>query len=125
MRNQSEIDSKSIRNPFEIHPEFMKLSIGYITTPTKTEAKAIVMELLEKELIACANILSGAESYFTWDEEIQKSSESIVFFKTRQKNEAKIIKIVKKMHSYECPCVVFYSIEEGDKDFLKWVERAC
>jgi len=103
----------------------MKLSLGYITTPTKTEAKDIALELLESGLVACCNIISGVESYFVWEEEIVKADETVVIFKTRTRNENKIIRLVKEMHSYECPCVVFMPIEEGNPEFLKWVERSC
>ncbi|MCK5605771.1 divalent-cation tolerance protein CutA [Candidatus Pacearchaeota archaeon] len=101
----------------------MKLSLGYITCPTKAEAKEITLALLEEGLIACANIIDGIESYFAWEDEIQKAKEVIIIFKTRQKKEDKIIKLVKQIHSYEVPCVVFTDIKHGNKEFLKWVEQ--
>lgn len=103
----------------------MKLSLGYITSPTKAEAKNITLALLEEKLIACANIIPGAESYYWWDEAIQKASEHLIIFKTRVKNEAKIVRLVRELHSYECPCVTFMSIDHGDPDFLRWVGRSC
>jgi len=103
----------------------MKLSFGYMTVPTKAEAQKIVLELLEIGLIACANIVPGAESYFVWEEQIQKANEVVIFFKTKTENEDKIIKTVKKMHSYECPCIVFHSLDYGNKDFLNWVNESC
>lgn len=103
----------------------MKLSIGYITFPTKAEAKQAVTALLENEMIACANIFDKAESYFVWDGKVQKATEAVVIFKTRVKNEDKIIKYIKKYHSYQCPCVVFTSIEHGNGDFLKWIDESC
>lgn len=103
----------------------MKLSLGYITAPTKTEAKEIALELVESGLVACANIISGVESYFVWEEEIAKANETVIIFKTKTKNENKIIKLVKEMHSYECPCIVFMKIEDGNPEFLRWVERSC
>ncbi len=96
-----------------------------MTFPTKAEAKNMVLGLLEEGLIASANILPGAESYFAWDDEIQKASEVVVFFKTRTKNEDKITKIIRKYHSYEVPCVVFTPIVHGNPDFLKWVDKSC
>ena len=96
-----------------------------MTAPTKTEAKEIVMELLEHGLIACANILPGAESFYVWNEEIQHEKEVVVIFKANTKNEAQIIKIVRKIHSYECPCIVFVPIANGSADFLKWVKESC
>ena len=103
----------------------MKLSLGYITASTKKEAKDIVLDLLELGLVTCANIIPGAESYFVWEDEISKASEVIIIIKTRIKNEQKIIKRIRKIHSYDCPCIVFTSIESGDKDFLKWIDGNC
>ena len=103
----------------------MKLSLGYTTFPTKKEAKDTVLALLEEELIACANVISGVESYFAWDDQIQKANEVVVIFKTRASNEQKIIRLVKDLHSYECPCVVFTSLDHGNPEFMKWVNSNC
>jgi periplasmic divalent cation tolerance protein len=103
----------------------MKLSIGYITFPTKSEAQKVVLELLQEGLIACANLLPGAESFFVWDDQIQKANEVVVLLKTRQKNEDKIIKLVRQLHSYETPYVVFWPIENGNPRFMDWVESSC
>ena len=103
----------------------MKFSIGYITAPTKTEAKEIIMELLERELIACANIIPGSESYYVWDNSLQHEKEVIILVKTHSGNEGKIVKVVKSMHSYECPCVVFFPLSHGNKDFLGWIKKSC
>jgi periplasmic divalent cation tolerance protein len=103
----------------------MKLSLGYITFPTKAEAKNVVLALLEEKLIACANIIDGAESYFVWEDDIQQAREVIVIFKTRQKNEEKIIRMVRQLHSYEIPCIVFAPLEYGNPEFLKWAEESC
>ncbi len=103
----------------------MKLSLGYTTFPTKTEAKQVVLALLEEELIACANIIDGVESYFLWEDGIQKANEVVVIFKTRVKNEEKIIRLIKELHSYDVPCIIFTSIDHGNPNFLKWVEQSC
>lgn len=103
----------------------MKLSLGYMTVPSKAEARNIILALLEERLIACANIVDGVESYSPWDDEIQKANEIVVVFKTRQKNEDKIIRLVKKLHSYEIPCIVFSSIAHGNRDFMDWVDQNC
>lgn len=103
----------------------MKFSIGYITAPTKTEAKEIMMELFEHGLIACANIISGTESYYVWNDELQHENEVIMIIKTHSKNESKIIKAVKKMHSYDCPCIIFVPLTDGNKDYLRWIKDSC
>ena len=103
----------------------MKLSLGYITAPTKKEAKKLAEALLSEGLIACANIIPAVESLFVWEGEIQKANEAVLIIKTREKNEDKIIKFVERHHSYECPCVVFLPITNGHAEFLRWVDGSC
>jgi periplasmic divalent cation tolerance protein len=103
----------------------MKLSLGYITAPTKAEAKEIAVSLVEEGLVACANIIPGVESYFLWESEMAKATEYVIILKTKAKNQDKIVRFVKELHSYDCPCVVFMPIEGGNEDFLNWVEGSC
>jgi periplasmic divalent cation tolerance protein len=103
----------------------MNYSLGYITAPTKKEAESIVMELLERQLIACANVLPSVDSFYVWNDAIQKEKELVIILKTREANEDKIIKLVSKMHSYECPCIVFVPLSHGNRDFLEWISANC
>jgi periplasmic divalent cation tolerance protein len=41
-----------------------------------------------------------------------------------KKNINKIIVHVKKISSYECPCIVFVDIKNGNKDFLSWIKSS-
>ena len=45
----------------------------YIIAPNKKEAERIATKLLDKELIACANVISNVNSYFVWKNKIQNS----------------------------------------------------
>ena len=40
------------------------------------------------------------------------------------KNQKKIVHAVKSLHSYSVPCVIFFDIKNGNKDFLKWVKQS-
>lgn len=103
----------------------MKYSLGYITAPTKAEAKKIILELLERRLIACANILPASEAFYVWNNKIQKEKEVVIVLKTQTSNENEIIDTVKRVHSYECPCIVFLPITNGSKEFLWWIDSSC
>ena len=96
----------------------------YITAPNKKEAGRIAKKLLDKRLIACANVISKVNSYFVWKNKIQNSKEIIICGKTTLKNQKKIIKVVKSIHSYSVPCIIFFDIKNGNKDFLKWIEQS-
>ena len=96
----------------------------YITAPNKKEAEQIAKKLLDKKLIACANVISNVNSYFVWKNKVQNSKEIIICGKTTSKNQKKIIYEVKKIHTYSVPCVIFFDIKKGNKDFLKWIKQS-
>ena len=96
----------------------------YITAPNRKEAERIAKKLLDKKLIACANVISNVNSYFVWKNKVQNSKEIIICGKTTSKNQTKIIKAVKSIHSYSVPCIIFFDIKNGNKDFLKWIEQS-
>ena len=96
----------------------------YITVSNKKESEQIARKLLDKKLIACANIINNVNSYFVWKNKTQSSKEIIICGKTTSKNQKKIISTVKKIHSYSVPCVIFFDIKHGNRDFLKWIKQS-
>ena len=96
----------------------------YITAPNKKEAEQIAKKLLDKKLIACANVISNVRSYFVWKNKVQNSKEIIICGKTTSKNQKKIVQAVKSLHSYSVPCAIFLDITNGNKDFLKWIKQS-
>ncbi len=94
----------------------------YTTTSTKREAQKISDHLLEKHLIACANIFSGMESRYRWKGRSQKSREFALILKTRPSLFMKVEKEILKIHSYECPCVIQIPWTKSAKNFASWIE---
>ena len=95
----------------------------YITTKDFREAKKLSRLLLEKRLIACANIIPSIESSYWWKGKIESHAESLLIGKTRKGLEGKIMALVKKHHSYSVPCVNFLPILKGNPDYLAWLGR--
>ena len=96
----------------------------YIISSNKNEAEKIATKLLDKKLIACANVISNVNSYFVWKNKIKNSKEIIICGKTISKNQKEIVHAVKSLHSYSVPCVIFFDIKNGNKDFLKWIKQS-
>tara|TARA_A100000164_G_scaffold368278_1_gene391297 strand:- start:80 stop:394 length:315 start_codon:yes stop_codon:yes gene_type:complete len=96
----------------------------YVTCPKKKEANKIAAFLVQKKLVACANIVNNVDSIFNWKGKVVKSKEILIIGKTMNKNIQKIIKNIKKLHSYKVPCVIFFDIKNGNTDFLKWIIRS-
>jgi len=98
----------------------MKYCSIYITTGTKEEARKIGKALVNERLVACANILP-AESIFLWQGNVEEEAEAVMFVKTRDELADKVINRVKELHSYEVPCIVSFSIESGNPEYLEWI----
>jgi periplasmic divalent cation tolerance protein len=96
----------------------------YVTASSSDEAKVIAKQLLEQELVACVNISSEVESFYRWNGEVTSSKETPLLIKTTEACLADVKSEIKRLHSYECPCIAAWQVDDVDKDFLKWVETS-
>ena len=92
----------------------------YITCTNTKEAKKISSVLVRKKLIACANIFNNIQSVFSWKNKVNFSKEVIIMGKTTKKLQTKIILEVKKIHSYDVPCILFSKISSGNKESVSY-----
>lgn len=97
--------------------------IVYITTSDYQEAKKIGEEIVKLRLAACANILGNVESLYWWKGDLEKAKERILILKTTKNKVEEIKKQVKKLHSYENPCVIAIPIIEGSEEYLDWIKK--
>lgn len=98
--------------------------IIFMTATSKSEARRIVKNLLEKRIIACANIYSPVESYFWWQGKIDKANEVLVLLKSDQRLFTKLSKAIKEMHSYDVPEILAVPVLEGFPRYLEWLNTA-
>lgn len=97
----------------------------YVTTKDLEQARHIGRTLLERKLIACANILPQMESIYRWNGEVQNDSEAVLILKTNTKLVEDATQAVLELHSYETPCVLALPIESGAKDYIQWLQSEC
>ncbi len=98
---------------------FMGFIIIYVTYPNMEEATKIVSHLLQKKLIACANYFP-IRSSFWWKGKIDNSDEIVSILKTKKENWEIIKSEIKKMHSYETPCIMKLDAE-ANTEYELWV----
>ena len=101
----------------------MKISLVYMTAKDKREARRIADTLVKSRVAACANIIGGMNSIYRWEGKIERAREVVVIAKTRKSLVKKLIKKVKSIHSYSCPCIISLPISAGNKDFLDWIHK--
>ncbi len=99
-----------------------KYIVILITTP-KDKAQHIIRHLLEQKLIACGNIVKEVQSLYWWEGKICDDEESLIILKTKSSLFHKVIKEVKKVHPYKIPEIIALGLNNGNKEYLKWIDE--
>jgi len=93
------------------------------TTGSEKEARKIARSLVEERLAACANVSPGVRSFFYWEGRLCQEKEALILIKTVNNKARKIMDKIKKIHSYEVPEIIFFRVDMGEKNYLKWVKK--
>lgn len=91
----------------------------YITVPDKKGAKKIAECLLEKRLIACANIFP-INSMYRWEGEIVDENEFVLIVKTTEDNFESVRAEVERIHPYDIPCITRIPVSSNE-GFFNWL----
>jgi len=96
--------------------------IIFVTAANKKEAKIIAESLIREKLAACVNIVAKVDSLFWWKQSIERAAEILLIIKSRRDKFSRIVKLVKKLHSYQVPEIIALPIIAGDKKYLRWID---
>ncbi|MEW6200942.1 MAG: divalent-cation tolerance protein CutA [bacterium] len=96
--------------------------IVFMTAANEDEAHRIANALVEKKLTACVNIIHAVRSIYRWEGKIEDDCELLLIAKTTKSNVEKLIREVKKIHSYKVPEIISLAIESGNEEYLAWLE---
>ncbi|MGB9668510.1 MAG: divalent-cation tolerance protein CutA [Thermosulfidibacteraceae bacterium] len=92
------------------------------TTDNKELAEKIAMELLEKKLAGCIQIIGPIKSSYWWKNKIETTEEFLVFIKSKEELFGRIAKTIKELHSYTVPEIIAFPIKNGLKEYLNWLD---
>lgn len=90
---------------------------------TLEDARDAARTLLERRLVACANILPGVESMFHFDGEIRSGREVGVLFKTEAGALAEATSALAELHPYDTPAVMGWTMAETPDVTRQWLEE--
>ena len=79
--------------------------------------------LLKQKLAGCITIIPNCISFFSWENKVQKSKESLMLVKTIKVNEKIIFKKIKELHNYKTPEIITFKVESLDSDYSKWLNE--
>ncbi|WJY19621.1 divalent-cation tolerance protein CutA [Alteriqipengyuania flavescens] len=91
---------------------------------TLEDARAAARELLDRNLVACANIAPGVESLFRREGEVQTAREVGVFFKTSEARLAAACEILAEIHPYDEPAVIGWQADAVPGVTGQWLDSA-
>lgn len=97
----------------------MSFAIIYITNSSENEARKLSNHLLEKKLVACANIFPITSAYW-WEGAIQNEAEWVAIVKTTLKKWPAVKETVEKVHPYEVPCIMKIEVE-ANQAYEDWI----
>lgn len=83
--------------------------------------RQLMTALLKKKLIACANVMNYAKSYYLREGKIKKDEEKLILMKFPKEKESELLPFIKKLHPYEIPELIVLNPESVDENYLKWV----
>ncbi len=101
----------------------MPVMVVYVTVSDAGEARRIGRTLVEERLAACANILAAMDSIYWWEGRVQQASEAVLILKTTEVRLEALVRRVKALHSYECPCIEAWPVTAGYTPFFDWVAQ--
>lgn len=97
----------------------MSFIVVYITHSSADAARQTANYLLEKRLIACANIFPVQSAYY-WQGQINHEQEYVALVKTRSSLWLQIKREIAAIHSYETPCIMKFEVE-ANTAYENWI----
>ena len=102
-----------------------RVSVVFVTCGTKKEAAKIAVDIVKRKLAACVNTLDVKQSVYMWQGKLCKDKEVLMIIKAPTRNLKRLESRIKKLHSYDCPEIISFSVSRGNKDYLAWVINSC
>jgi periplasmic divalent cation tolerance protein len=95
----------------------------YSTHPDLSSARDIAKILLDKKLIACANIIPGMISIYSWNGNVEEINVVVAIFKTSADLFKQCQREIECLHPYSTPCILQIQIAEGNEQYLNWLTQ--
>ena len=96
-----------------------EMVLVYVTNPSKEKAQELAEHLLNKRLVACANIITG-DSMYWWDGVIEKENEFLLIIKTVEENFDAVRHEIMDIHEYQIPCIIKIPVT-ANQQYVQWL----
>ena len=93
----------------------------YIPCANKEEAEKIGRVAVERHLAACANSFPITSCY-GWKNSIKNEKEVVVLLKTSESKADELEQEIKKLHSYDIPCILRIKADVNE-EYKEWMDE--
>ncbi len=94
------------------------------TLPDDILADDIAEVLVERGLVACAQVVGPVESTYRWQGVLEQSSEYRLTLKTTQERISEVVGLIRSRHPYEVPEISVKSYEWVLEEYARWVHAS-
>jgi periplasmic divalent cation tolerance protein len=89
--------------------------------PDLDSARQIGTLLVERQLVACVNLLPGAESVYRWQGKVESASEVMALFKTTEALLPVFETTLSELHPYEVPEIIAVRPDAVAEPYRAWL----
>jgi periplasmic divalent cation tolerance protein len=97
-------------------------SVILTTAGSPGEAESLAGGLVERKLVACAQLLP-ISSIYRWEGRVEKDSEVLLLLKARADLYEEIESHILANHSYDTPEVLQLGVTQGSEGYLTWISE--
>ena len=101
--------------------KYKKIRVALTTFSSKENATNVVTKLIQKKLVACAQIEGPIQSSFFWENNYNQTSEWRVVLKFSKAKENELFDEIHAIHEYQTPQWVVWSVDSSST-YAEWVE---
>lgn len=96
-----------------------------ITTTLESHEDATYLSraLLERRLVACAQIVGPVHSFYWWQGQIASSEEYVLTMKSDESRYPELELAILELHPYEVPEIVATPLTHVSEGYGKWLEE--
>jgi periplasmic divalent cation tolerance protein len=98
----------------------MEYVVCLVTAPPD-QARAIAEALVERELVACVNVVPLVHSVYRWQGAVEHDDEALLVVKTTREAVARLTDALGELHPYENFELVALPVQDGAPAYLDWI----
>ena len=95
-----------------------------VTGANARECARIARRLLDRRLIACANLVPQVRSLYHWKGKIADEKECLMLLKSSRELLPALQTEIEKLHSYSVPEIIALPIIDGSLNYLSWIAES-